>query len=328
MGQSPQLLDQNLGYGAGPLCEKPKLVKKRNKIITTFSFYLCDLISAHRILAGSEVLQSTAGSFQGGIFLGQAKETQVGMHRFWVAQPIHTRWCAFFGHLGQVKGKLGKNIKKRSEEEIWLLLHDQHNSEQRWHLFLSLGARRAEAANGVFLPVQFRISLWLVLLETLGTFSLQLVGQVMEDAHTVFHRLVKAKDSNHDIIFWYPVYYFSWSEHMLICNIRSNIFCFFYGLFGKMKVYYSQTPTSFVDSKLLNRNLRIDRIPVFLVLWVITAKIMARSYTLHQQHNQPAGNHWINTLLGFKDFLQCFFFPYSVCKYTSGGYLFSKQNKT
>lgn len=56
-----------------------------------FSFYLCDVAAAHRILAGSEVLQDTAGSFQGRIFLGQAQQTQVGMHRRWVAQPIHTR---------------------------------------------------------------------------------------------------------------------------------------------------------------------------------------------------------------------------------------------
>lgn len=60
-----------------------------------------------------------------------------------------------------------------------MLIQDQHNLEQRRYLFLSLHAFRAEAANGAFLPVEFRISLWLVLLETLGTFGPQLVGQVM-----------------------------------------------------------------------------------------------------------------------------------------------------
>lgn len=56
-----------------------------------FSFYLWDVVAAHRILACSEVLQDTAGSFQGRIFLGQAEQAQVGMHRRWVAQPIHAR---------------------------------------------------------------------------------------------------------------------------------------------------------------------------------------------------------------------------------------------
>lgn len=89
----------------------------------------------------------------------------------------------------------------RSEEQPRLSFHDQQNLEQRWYLFLSLAALRTEATNGAFLPVEFRISLWLVLLETLGTFGLQLVGQVMEDAHTVFHRLMETKESNNNIIF-------------------------------------------------------------------------------------------------------------------------------
>lgn len=110
----------------------------------------------------------------------------------------------------------------RSEEEPRLSFHDQQNLEQRWYLFLSLAALRAEATNGAFLPVEFRISLWLVLLETLGTFGLQLVGQVMEDAHTVFHRLMETKESNNNIIFlgYSANNYFNWSEQMVICNIR------------------------------------------------------------------------------------------------------------
>lgn len=186
--------------------KKTKIMKKENRVnydlflsTAVFSFVF---ISAHRILAGSEVLQGAAGGFQGGVFLGRAKETQVGKHRRWVAQPVHTGWRAFFGHLGHVKGKLGKDQKKmRWEEEPRLSFHDQQNLEQRWYLFLSLAALRAEATNGAFLPVEFRISLWLVLLETLGTFGLQLVGQVMEDAHTVFHRLMETKESNNNIIF-------------------------------------------------------------------------------------------------------------------------------
>lgn len=81
-----------------------------------------------------------------------------------------------------------------------MLLHNQHILEQRWYLFLSLGALWAEAANGAFLPVKFRISLWLIPSKTLGTFGLQLVGQVMKDAHTVFHRLIETKESKDNII--------------------------------------------------------------------------------------------------------------------------------
>lgn len=198
-------------------------MKKEKRVIMTFSFDRRVFISAHRILAGSEVLQGAAGGFQGGVFLGRAKETQVGKHRRWVAQPVHTGWRAFFGHLGHVKGKLGKDQKKmRWEEEPRLSFHDRQNLEQRWYLFLSLAALRAEATNGAFLPVEFRISLWLVLLETLGTFGLQLVGQVMEDAHTVFHRLMETKESNNNIIFlgYSANNYFNWSEQMVICNIR------------------------------------------------------------------------------------------------------------
>lgn len=87
MGQGPQLLHQNLGHGTGPLWgkNKPKIMKKENRVncdlfpsTAVFSFVF---ISAHWILAGSEVLQGAAGGFQGGVFLGRAKETQVGKHR-------------------------------------------------------------------------------------------------------------------------------------------------------------------------------------------------------------------------------------------------------
>lgn len=69
------------------------------------------------------------------------------------------------------------------------------------YLFLSLGALWTEATDGAFLRIAFGISLWSVLLETLGTFSLQLVGQVMEDAYTVFHRLVETKGREGKIYF-------------------------------------------------------------------------------------------------------------------------------
>lgn len=88
MGQGPQLLHQNLGHGTGPLWENPP---KDNEKGEQSNDDRRVFISAHRILAGSEVLQGTAGSFQGGVFLGRAKETQVGVHRCWVAQPVHTR---------------------------------------------------------------------------------------------------------------------------------------------------------------------------------------------------------------------------------------------
>lgn len=70
-----------------------------------------------------------------------------------------------------------------------------------WYLFLCLGALWTEATDGAFLRIEFRISLWLVLLETLGTFSLQLVREVMKDAHTVFHRLVETKGRDWKIYF-------------------------------------------------------------------------------------------------------------------------------
>lgn len=73
------------------------------------------------------------------------------------------------------------------------------------YLFMSLGTLWTEAANGAFLRIQFKISLWLVLLETLGTFALQLVGQIMEDAYTVFYRLMETEGSDCNIYFLYPI---------------------------------------------------------------------------------------------------------------------------
>lgn len=75
----------------------------------------------------------------------------------------------------------------------------------RWYLFMSLGTLWTEATNGAFLHIQFGISLWLVLLETLGTFALQLVGQVMEDAYTVFYRLMETEGSDCNMYFLYPI---------------------------------------------------------------------------------------------------------------------------
>lgn len=80
------------------------------------------------------------------------------------------------------------------QEERWLLSRDQPSFRlQRWYLFLSLGALRAEATNGAFLPVEFRIGLRLVLLEAFGALGLQLVAQVVEDAYTVLYRLMETK---------------------------------------------------------------------------------------------------------------------------------------
>lgn len=70
-----------------------------------------------------------------------------------------------------------------------------------WYLFLSLGALWTEATDGAFLLIEFGISPWSVLLETLGTLSLQLVRQVMKDAYTVFHRLVETKERDRKIYF-------------------------------------------------------------------------------------------------------------------------------
>lgn len=58
------------------------------------------------------------------------------------------------------------------------------------YLLLSLTALGAEASNrGAFLTPKLAIRLRLELPEALGVLSLQLVGQVMEDACTVLHRL-------------------------------------------------------------------------------------------------------------------------------------------
>lgn len=70
-----------------------------------------------------------------------------------------------------------------------------------WYLFLSLGALWTEATDGAFLLIEFGISLWSVLLETLGTLRLQLVRQVMKNAYTVFHRLVETKGRDRKIYF-------------------------------------------------------------------------------------------------------------------------------
>lgn len=64
----------------------------------------------------------------------------------------------------------------------------------RCYLFMSLGTLWTEATNGACLCIHFEISLWLVLLETLGTFVLQLVGQVMEDAYRAFYRLMETEE--------------------------------------------------------------------------------------------------------------------------------------
>jgi len=60
------------------------------------------------------------------------------------------------------------------------------------HLFLNLAAPRAEAADyRAFLFLSFRR---VQAVETFRVFLLQLEGQVMENAHTVFHRLEDRKD--------------------------------------------------------------------------------------------------------------------------------------
>ena len=58
------------------------------------------------------------------------------------------------------------------------------------HLILSLAAPGAEASNGgAFLTLKLGLCLRFELAEALRGLFLQLVGQVMEDACTVLHRL-------------------------------------------------------------------------------------------------------------------------------------------
>lgn len=60
------------------------------------------------------------------------------------------------------------------------------------YLFLSLAALGAEASNcGAFLTP--KLAIWYVFLEAFRVLGLQLVGQVMEDACTVLHRLEEAR---------------------------------------------------------------------------------------------------------------------------------------
>lgn len=148
-----------------------------------------------------------------------------------------------------------------SEEEVWFLLRDQDHLEQRWYLFLSLGALWAEATNGAILPVDFWSSLRLVLLETLGTFGLQLVGQVMEDAHTVFHRLMETKESNNYYICLFTTTPLLGVKTKSYATSDQQYLTFAFFLVERQDdVYYSQATTSFVDCNVLPRNLRMDKI--------------------------------------------------------------------
>lgn len=70
------------------------------------------------------------------------------------------------------------------------------------HLLLSLAALGAEASNHLaFLTPILALSLWEELAEALGGLRLQFVGQVMEGACTVLHRLqeMKGEDINHTV---------------------------------------------------------------------------------------------------------------------------------
>lgn len=59
---------------------------------------------------------------------------------------------------------------------------------------MNLAALWAETPNRAFLKL--RICLRLVLHEAVGALSLQLIGQIMEDTHTVLHRLGETRKWN------------------------------------------------------------------------------------------------------------------------------------